>query len=738
MRIINKRKIIIASAVLIILIGTLAFLNSLKGEFVVDDNNAIEKRATVKNLNRVPNIFATYAKRLLSRHASFYRPLVMMSFALNYEQSRLSVISYHLTNIILHVIVTLLIYRMVLLIFKDPLLAVSTCLLFVAHPVHCETVAYVSGRTDLLVGVFLLLSFILYLRFTQKANKLLFIMILFFYTAAFLSKENSLIFPALIALYHYAFRKKMNAPAFIIICLLTLAFAAMTLWNRGPVASQGGEGAVEHITTTAGTLRQRIPGIFSGLISYFRMLVFPLNLHLDYGQKRFPMFDPQVILGVLTLAALIFLAVRMRRKNRLVTFSIGWFLLNLAPSSNFIPVFSYIADHFLYLPSIGFFLIVSYGIKRLYTRKCCRLTAGLLLLAIVALCFALTVKQNRYWRYQVSFYERTLSYSPNSIVCLVNLGNIYSETGKEKEAITLFKRAFSLGFHGRRVYNGLGVAYDKLGNHPQAAAYYRKAIELDPNYTPSYNNLAAFNYRTGNKEEALELFKKILAIEPSSVQSYNSIGTIYKDMKRYDEAEANFKKAIELAPDYTVAYNSLANLYYQTERTQDAVKVYEEAVRLNPEYFQGYSSLGNIYYQSELFDKAIASYKKALARNPLYADAHYNLAIVLEKTGKKEEAIIEYRMALKSDANFIKAYNNLASLYYKSGKTREAIDILKTAIEKNPKNPQAYANLCFLYFQLDDYPEAVSYYEKAEKLGFRSRAFEEKIKPYRLKNRDGY
>ena len=171
---------------------------------------------------------------------------------------------------------------------------------------------------------------------------------LFFYSLALLSRESALVLPLLILLYHYFFRKKINSVIFMPVCGLAFLYGVLRVTLLRNLLSE-----MEY----SSTLLQRLPGFFVAVTNYLRLLVAPFNMHMEYGNKEFAFTNPQAILGIIIFASLLAVAVKQKEKRPVFSFSVLWFFVALLPASNIFPINAYMAEHWLYIPSIGFFMI---------------------------------------------------------------------------------------------------------------------------------------------------------------------------------------------------------------------------------------------------------------------------------------------------------------------------------------------------------------------------------------------
>lgn len=490
----------IAVIILITILGFAVYGNSITGGFIWDDYYVVKDNVYIKNLSYLPDIFSknTYAGANIAYFS--YRPLVLTTYMINYAICGLDVRAYHLTNILLHVMAALTVYWLLIILYKDMLLAFLSSALFVIHPIHVEAVTYIAGRADPLSLLFMMTCFILYIKRSQSKGVFTYTLMCLSYSLALLSKENSLILPALLLLYHYTFRKKIEFKDFFSILgliiayiLLRLAFVEATLPHTS------------HLTTLA----ERIPGFFVSLTNYTKLMLLPVSHHTEYGFKLFKITDPKAVLGILILFSLLTYAFKKRKSDNVIFFSILWFFIALLPSSNLYPIpTGYMADHWIYLSSVGVFLLLGDGILSLFRNKNLKIFAVVLAVAAMIFYGYSTVKYNELWKNPILFYASTLKYSPNSERTNASLAMLYSEVGRKKDAIVLYKKAIEINPYYRDPYINLGNLYMEMRDGAKAIELYKKAIEIMPDFAEAHYILAQIYYKYGEYGLAIQYCDK--------------------------------------------------------------------------------------------------------------------------------------------------------------------------------------------------------------------------------------
>ncbi|OGX35709.1 MAG: hypothetical protein A3C36_03140 [Omnitrophica WOR_2 bacterium RIFCSPHIGHO2_02_FULL_52_10] len=592
--------------VLIIGAGFLVYANALQGDFLWDDETLVEFNPYIKDWAQLGKIFTSRLGSIANEAGAFYRPVQTFTYLLDYSFWRLNVVGYHLSNTVWHILTAVGVFALLQRFFGRGILSLLTALLFVVHPIHTEAVAYISGRADSLATCFMLFSFVLYLRSAARPGIGVLGGMTVCFMMALLSKEISFILPVLILFYHYSFRKPIFKKAFFILIGTLVLFALWRFFVIGTSAIAEGE---------TPTLAERLPGIFVALTNYYRILLLPFGLHMEYGGLLFPYGEPKAFAG-LFLSALIAVYVWVRRKrDPFLLFAAGWFFIALLPSSNlFIPINAYMAEHWLYIPSIGFFMLLARFLANLYESKKLRGVAILTGIGMLGFYAALTVLQNRHWNNDISFYKKMLLHAPASSRLYNNLAKAYHDAGRDKELIDLLKSALALDPNNILAYNNLGNAYKEAGNYAEAKRCYLKAIEMDPTHAGPYYNLSTIYADVDNNVAgAIELLNKALELSPYFSKTYNKLGQIYLQQGEHDKAIELLKTAVKLNPDDPEIYHNFGYVYMQSGFPDKGEEMYLKAIEIAPNYAPVYHDLAVIYTQSGDYAKAILYCDRAVS-----------------------------------------------------------------------------------------------------------------------------
>jgi len=632
---------------LIVCVGVLAYANAIKGKFVLDDGLLVQGNTYIREWKNVPKLFTQDVGEGGGGDYSFWRPLQLLTYMAEYAFWKDNPAGYHIGNIIWHILAALALFWFLQLLFGDRLLALLTALLFVAHPVHTEAVTYISGRPDPLSTFFMLLTLVFTLKAALNPKPWLLVLALLSYAAALLSRENSLIVSVLFLLISTVFGKKLPKAHVWSVNLLAAVYVILRFTLLRFLFTH-------HEAPT--TLFQRIPGFFLAFAQYLRLLVLPLGLHMEYGTRTFPMTEPLVFVGMVLFGVFVFLLFRESKRRSLVYFGLAWFLITLLPLANLYPINAYMAEHWLYLPSVGFFLIVAKYFSAWLRRGRVRGAALTGFVVVTGLLVVLTAAQNITWHEPIAFYERTIRYAPDS----------------------------------SRAHGNLGMEYSHLGNNQKAAALYEKAIQLDPNNFKAHYNLGILLGDLGEQRAAENAYKASLAIKPTYTNALNNLSKLYLEMGRYDEAIRYAEEALALDATHTKAYNNMAIAFIRLGKEREAIEISQKVLGLDPQDQKAYNNLGAAYLNLKEYGPALDAYKKLVQLAPEYPEAHNNMGLVYFAMGRPAEAAACYEKAIAWRPDYARAYLNLSNAREALGDTEGARAARERSIAIDPRYAQAY------------------------------------------------
>lgn len=474
------------------------YSSALSGQFIWDDEYQIRDNRYLTSWKYIPQILTTNITAGADSDCGFYRPLQILSYRLDYLVWKIEPIGYHLTAILLHALVAWVFFLLLESWGFGGVAALISALIFLTHPVQTEAVAYLSGRADLLAALFMLLAALWHDRKRSAA--------VVFFTLALLSKESALIFPALLWVSRIALKKNVCLKDILPYVLTAVVYLGLRLTVLVPFT----------LPSEAGTVLQRLPGVFASLVGYARVLLAPwLGLHMEYGLFFFKWHHPQVLLGLGIFSGLCF-ALWKYRKNSAAVLGLGWFLAAWLPISGLFPLHASMAEHWMYIPSLGLCIWAGSSLARPLMDGSKHLWAAIIGLGTFLIFSLLTYVQNSYWSDSAHFSTVTLKAAPNSWRANYMLGLHYGAMGEKGKAAGYYERAFTLNPRSAEAYYNLGNLLASVRDDETAAEYYLRAIEANPSYGPAYNNLANIYSRMGEHEKALTFYQKCVDLDPTN------------------------------------------------------------------------------------------------------------------------------------------------------------------------------------------------------------------------------
>jgi len=572
-----RLRIIILS---IVLLAPLAvYISALRYQFVFDDPDQIVYNAAVHSANSIPHYFTSD----VSPHANadevgnFYRPVFLLWLLVNYKIGGLNPVWWHATSLSVHLLAILLVYLLAFRLSRDELLAGGSALLFGLHPVHIEAVAWVSGVTEPLLAVFFLSSFLCFIRSRERGlpsrRRWWLSASLGLYVVAILEKETAIALPAVIFFYNWLFEanderregepKKDHGRLFGSLASALPYFGLTAVYLGARFLALKGLG---HAITPL-SLKTMILTWPSVWMFYVRLLVWPIGLSAFYDTPYITSLSirdfvaPVLVIGIIA-ATLYFWS----RSSRLVGFFSIWILLPILPLLN-VSVFKdgeIAHDRYLYLPSIGFCVLLAVAVRRLKlgsTRFHGMLIAQVLVFLGLACFFGLaTWSQESIWASDLSLASRGVAIAPHNVIAANNLGKELALRGDYNSAIPLFRQVTDRKAGYWLAHFNLGYVYYRVGNLLEAERYLKKAIELNPKDAAGYRILGYTLLEMGRVDDAEPALLRAIDLRPEAPNQHYALGTILKKKGNLDGALKEFKLELTFNPNQAQAREEAAAL----------------------------------------------------------------------------------------------------------------------------------------------------------------------------------
>jgi len=581
-------------------LAILTSLNTVWNGFVADDSKQVVSSLFIRDAANLPLAFTTSVWSFATSDITFavdsyYRPLFNVLFTINYALFGLAPWGWHLMNVLIHAAVSTLVFVAFRELSGRPWLACTAAALFSVHPVHAESIAWVSGITDPLMAVFLLAAFYFYLRYQKRRRYGLLAAALGFYFLALLSKETALALPLLAACCEVFYFKESGSRTQRIwrAAILGALFAAPTAgYFLMRYHALGGAllGSGPRYETAAALLTVPL-----AIIKYLKLMAVPAGFSYQHltafvdSVKSFSFVAPLAL--VIVLGAGVTLA-----RSRLLVFSALWFILTLAPALAVLRQLDpeyLVADRYLYVPSIGVSVAAAIGLEWLARRRIKGLNLKLISPAIAAALVVVfgvaCILQNRVWRDELSLYRNCVEVEPKSPAARTSLSHAYFDAGMPREA-------------------------DTEG---------RTALELDPQFASAHLNLSYYASRTGRLDRAIEYLEEGVSKIPETPMTrfrlatmYLNLGLLYAQQKNFARGEENLLKSIEIWPR-AVGWYYAGQFYFDQGRYDDALTMYNQtASRVTNRFAAIHLRLAWTYDKLGQPEQARASYERFLEMAP--------------------------------------------------------------------------------------------------------------------------
>ncbi len=666
-----------------------------------DDDVHLFENISIRMLDQehVGDIFKTTVNGI-------YIPLTTLSFALEYHFFKYNEFFYHLDNLILHLGVVIFIFLIGLRLGLSVFASGMASLLFGIHPMHVESVAWVTERKDVLYSAFYMAALLSYLKYLDSEKFKFYIITIILGILSILAKPMALSLPITLLLFDWFKRRKITVKVLVekaYLCFFLVPVVFITYFSH---ARLPGENIREGILIW--------PWTFT---FYLRQFLFPFFSAPIYRLPRpITFFNFEYLASLVVFLLVVFSVTRLKR-YRWFVFAILFYFFSIFFLLRFdgLADTNIVADRFMYLPSIGFCFLFGLGAELLLKWK---KIWGCVFLFLFGLLGFKSFQQCQVWKNSVSLWQHQLKYFPKECIALNNLAVALTAQKDKKGFIkkeynvnyikSLYERALKVDPYFINAYYNLGQLYKDLGRKKEAIAYYQKALMIDPQYKDAYFSLGNLFRDSGDVEKAIQAYQQTLAIHPDDEDVYVNIITAYTKLPKSDKRNENYireretlvdqlKDLIQKRPPRTTSYFNLGFAFGEVGDFQEAIKAYKQALEINPDHSKSLQNLGNAYFSlaylqemKGLLPQAVKNYRQSIAVNPKNAEAYYNLGNVYARLNFPEKAISFYLKAVKHDAQHVNALVNLSILSFKQGDFDDAVKYCDQAIDAGYEAPKGY------------------------------------------------
>ncbi len=654
-----------------------------------------------------------------------YIPLSMVSYMFDYHIVALSQPwVYHLHNLILHLINTILVFYVVKKLFskekdKKNIYAFFVAFLFGIHPLHVESVSWIAERKDVLYSLYFLLSLLAYFKYISSKKKVFYVITFILFLLSLFAKTQAVVLSLILILIDYyrlnflSDKKKLKAflklkdkeqwtlflekIPFLVLSLVFGYIAIKASGSNEPfaeslshhrIAVQTGYGFIESVMLVSYSLFMYIAEL---IIPFKQSAVHPYPFEQGTMPAYYFLF---FIFTILFFSVLIW---AWLKKKKLLFFSLAFFFFNIfivLRIKNFV-----ISEHYEYLPSIGIFVLFVYFVRELYLKhKGLRVVILILTLFYFSFLSYKTFERNKVFKDSLSFWNDVSAKYPNVIVAYYNKANYLQKIGDQK------------------------IAHDKKQaskDYLQAISNYQKAIKLNDSYIGAYSNLGITFAKLGKYKKAIDNFDKVIQLDSSYGDVYSNRGNAFALIGKWKKALNDYNQSIRLKPNFPDPLYNRGLAYLNIDKFKKAIVDFDKVLKLSPKKYEAYMQRGFCYYFLGKYEKAINDFSLYLKLYPAKYNVLYYRALSFDKKGenlkakedfetlKKYPQIINY--ILQSASNFERIADNTADKRYYDF----ALESLNTIFRIDKNNSVANARIGVLYGKLGNFNKTFYYFDKA-------------------------
>lgn len=643
-------------------------------------------------------------------YASNWHPLTWISHMADVELFGIKPGMHHITNVVLHILNSILLFilmeKMTGAFWRSALVAA----LFALHPIHVESVAWISERKDVLSTFFWMITMLGYHWYVQRPSISRYLLVGCSYALGLMAKPMLVTLPFVLLLLDFwpLKRTELNLdvpqddPQKKQQWQLTLnpSFVLRLVLEKGPLIlmALAASGATFYAQTSGGAVSSlerlhfavRIQNAIVSYVSYLLKMFWPLNLSAFYPYpEQFSLFSVTVCL--LLLIILIIIVIVAARRAPYLAVGFLWYLGTLVPVIGIVQVGSQsMADRYTYIPIIGIFVMIIWSLSDLLKKlNCNNMIYGISTVVILGFLSGLSWIQVATWRSSESVFTHALAVTKDNYIAHNSLGVALFEKGDTEGAIKHYKESIGIRANYLNAHCNLGVAFAKRKQYDEALTQYRECLRIKPGYPDAYYNMGLVFSDLGKDDEAIRQYQEVLKNYPRHENAHNNLGFIIAQKGNLDAAIYHYKQALEINPENLRTRTNLIDTLLKKGTLDDALFQVKEVLKTDPLKPHLYLRLAEIYIAKHEPDNAAAAYREAFSVDPSFTQALYGLVVLHAKQGRFEDAITLLRKIAELRPLDPAVDFNLACLYSRMGNTDDAVIYLKNAFDKGFRDIKA-------------------------------------------------
>ena len=591
---------------------------------------------------------------LTSQHVGNWHPLTGVSHILDSQLFDSNAGRHHLTSLLFHIVNTLLLFTVLKQMTVSTWKSAFVAALFALHPLHVESVAWVSERKDVLSTFFWILAIAAYFRYVKSPSLSRYLLTLFLFILGLMSKPMIVTLPFVFLLLDYWPLERLERKNLYRLILEKIPFFALAaISSIVTFFVQRSAGAVRKIETIP--LASRIENALLSYIAYIWKMIWPSHLAVFYPHpENKPQLVPAII-AAMVLVTLTVLIIALASRYKYLPVGWFWYLGTLVPVIGLVQVGDQaMADRYTYIPLTGLFIIIAWGADDLLRecgyKKVILQISPLVVFVCLAIC---TWFQISYWRNSITLLEHALDVTKDNYVAHYYLTNPLAEQGKLDQAIEHFEETLRIKPNEPIVHKNMAMALASTGNLTEAITHLNEAIRLDPNLAEAYSGLGYMLNRQGKFRDANDCFTQAFRLKINSAGAHSNFAYTLFNLGRYDESVSHLKTVVQLKPDSATDYYNLASTLVSAGKIDEAVTNFQKTLSLDPNQLESMNKLAWLlatHKESKFYNpqEALRLAEKAckLVKSPDTALLD-TFAAAYAATGKFQQALLIAEEALR-------------------------------------------------------------------------------------------
>jgi tetratricopeptide (TPR) repeat protein len=600
-------------------------------------------------------------------HFANWHPLTWLSHMLDCQLFGMIPGLHHVSSLLFHVVNTALLFLILRRMTGESWRSAFVAALFALHPLRAEPVAWISSRKDVLSSFFFMITLLAYARYAERPRVLRYFMVLLSFALGLMAKPMLVTLPFVLLLVDYWPLARVHGE------LSAAGAKARFYWRllreKLPLfALAAASSVVTYIVMQRGggieslnlPFRARVMNALVAYVVYMGKMFWPRRLAAIYPHPGDSIPQWQVAGSVLLLVCVSAAVVRSARRHPHLAVGWFWYLGTLVPVIGLVQVgYHAMADRYTYVPLIGLFIMVAWGVPESVARwRHRRVGLAVAALAVLLALMVGTWFQVGYWRDSVTLFEHAISVTSDNDAAHTHLGMVHLHQERLDEAREQFAEAVRINPEQYAGWSNMGVVLRRQGELEESVACFSEALRIKPDFAAAHNNLGMTLFAQGKLDAAVEHYRQALEIERDCVIAHCNLGRSLLAKGALEEAASHFSEAAQLDPNCAEAYSGLGSVLLKQGETGEAIEQISKALRIDPDNVDAHHNLGVAMLIQGNNETAAASFSQVLRLKPEDAEAHFSLGMALMAEGRLKGAAGKFEdvLGLRPDHREARAY----------------------------------------------------------------------------------